>query len=60
MFADATDPQAFVTAVKLVLDNEKLRDDIIRSGRLLQKRYSLDAMVDAYENLIEQQIQGQS
>lgn len=60
VFAYATDPQAFVSAVKLVLDDAKLRDDIIRSGRLLQKRYSLDAMVDAYENLIEQQIQGQS
>ncbi len=58
VFVDATDPKAFVTAVKLVLGDDKLRDHITRSGRLLQKRYSLNAMVDAYERLIEQQLQG--
>ena len=60
VFVDATNPEAFVAAVKQVLSDDTLRDGITGSGRLLQKRYSLDAMVDAYESLIERQIQGRS
>ncbi len=55
IFTDTANPSAFAEAVKLVLSDDALRHSISSSGRLLQQRYSLDAMVDGYEALIDQQ-----
>lgn len=54
VFVDTADTAAFAHAVRTVLDDEQLRNDICARGRALPKRYSLDGMVDQYASLIEE------
>ncbi len=51
-FVDATDTAAFAAAVDGVLADPDRAVALVRAGRGLSGRYSLSAMVDAYEALI--------
>jgi glycosyltransferase involved in cell wall biosynthesis len=53
LFVDVDDTDAFAGAVRRLLDDPLLADALAARGRRLKQRYSLDAMVDAYEALIE-------
>jgi L-malate glycosyltransferase len=53
-FADASDPEAFLRQVRRVLRDPALAATLVARGRRLKLRYSLDAMTDAYERLIQE------
>jgi glycosyltransferase involved in cell wall biosynthesis len=53
-FADASDPEAFLRQARRVLRDPALAATLVARGRRLKLRYSLDAMTDAYERLIQE------
>jgi glycosyltransferase involved in cell wall biosynthesis len=54
LFVDANDPAAFAAAVRKLLADADLRADLSARGAGLTRRYSLDAMVARYVELIEE------
>lgn len=54
VFVDTADTDAFARAVDGVLADAALRGRLVAAGRRLAERYSLGAMVDAYERLIDE------
>ncbi|WP_022723576.1 glycosyltransferase family 4 protein [Rhodopseudomonas sp. B29] len=54
LFVDAADTAALSGAITRVLEEPRLAEQLRHSGQSLKGRYSVDAMVDAYVELIEQ------
>jgi glycosyltransferase involved in cell wall biosynthesis len=52
LFANANDTAAFAACVRRLLENAGLRQLLTSSGRLLDRRFSLDRMIDGYDALI--------
>ncbi|TBW38767.1 glycosyltransferase family 1 protein [Siculibacillus lacustris] len=53
LFVDPTDGAAFAAAVDRIFADPGLAADLRRAGAGLDRRFSLDAMVDAYARLID-------
>lgn len=53
LFVDARDPNAFAAAVRRLLTDRDLSANLSLRGAGLARRYSLDAMVGRYSDLIE-------
>ena len=51
---DGDDTAAFADAIARVLGDPQLAEQLRRSGQGLKSRYSVDAMVDAYVDIIDQ------
>lgn len=58
LFVDVADSKAFAAAVAKVLNEPELARDLTSAGRGLASRYPLSAMVDAFENLIQNVLKG--
>jgi glycosyltransferase involved in cell wall biosynthesis len=56
LFVDANDPNAFADAVRKLLTDKDLSETLSSRGRELSQKYSLDAMVDQYTALIENEL----
>jgi glycosyltransferase involved in cell wall biosynthesis len=56
LFADAGDAAAFAAAVRRILDDTNLAAGLSARGAKLSSRYALDAMVDAYAALIDNEL----
>lgn len=54
LFVDAAEPATLGGAIARVLGDPHLAAQLRRSGQALKTRYSVDAMVDAYVDIIEQ------
>jgi glycosyltransferase involved in cell wall biosynthesis len=52
LFVDTSDEKAFTAAVHRLLEDEKLRVDMISRGKRLKYKYSADGMVHQYCGLI--------
>lgn len=57
LFANSDDPASYVPAIEKLLSEPELVDQLATSATRLKQLYSLDAMVDHYEDLILQQEQ---
>lgn len=53
LFVDPTDTAAFAAAVDRILADPALAADLAAAGRALHDRYRLDAMIDAYADLVD-------
>ena len=53
LFVDASDDQVLAAGVSRVLTERQLRQDLVLGGRTLSTRYSVDRMVDAYEEVLK-------
>lgn len=53
LFVDVEDPAAFAATVARVLSDASLRETLSGTGRALARRHSLDAMIGAYADLVE-------
>jgi glycosyltransferase involved in cell wall biosynthesis len=53
IFVDASDNAKLSSAVSTVLEDHQLRNELRQNGAGLNKRYSVQAMVDAYAEIIE-------
>ncbi|WP_246329565.1 glycosyltransferase family 4 protein [Chthonobacter rhizosphaerae] len=60
LFVDVDDTAAFAAAVDRALGDEAVSGAITAAGRRLERRYSVDAMVDAYVDLIDRVLAGGS
>jgi glycosyltransferase involved in cell wall biosynthesis len=54
LFANSENPASYVTAIKKLLSDQNLVKDLGAAARNLNRIYSLDAMVDRYESLINE------
>lgn len=52
LFVEATDTAAFADAVRSLVDNRELANELSARGTKLAAHYSLEGMVDAYRQLI--------
>ncbi|SON54804.1 D-inositol 3-phosphate glycosyltransferase [Hartmannibacter diazotrophicus] len=53
LFVDASDVPALTNGIRQVLTDEALVRSLVTAGRQLEAKYSLDAMVDGYVQLID-------
>lgn len=53
LFVDPTDTAQFAETVRRVLGDGDLAEELGSAGRALARRHSLDAMIDAYADLVE-------
>ncbi|MCE1237811.1 MAG: glycosyltransferase family 4 protein [Hyphomicrobiales bacterium] len=53
LFVDPTDTAGFAETVRRVLADRALAEELGDAGRALARRHSLDAMIDAYADLVE-------
>ena len=53
LFVDASDPLTLLTAVRRILADTPLREELRRTGKWLKTRYSADAMVDEYVRMLD-------
>ncbi len=60
VFVDADDERAFAHAVRRVLHEHALAERLIAQGRQLKRRYSLKAMIDAYDGLLRELAAGRA
>jgi glycosyltransferase involved in cell wall biosynthesis len=56
LFVDASDQARFAAAVRAMLTDEGLRDQLRQNAKGLKARYSLDTMLDEYIRILDQAI----
>ena len=56
LFANSDQPESYIEPIRTLFEDREKSDELIRSGKELKKLYSMQAMVDRYDEMLKEQL----